>query len=318
MPLAPIREFTVVDPKTGQIVCCPDGTPKKGWGINDIKMFVRGYWLTPPEKCSDQLPVSLTAFGTPGDTVILTYIIDTQGHFDWAYIMGEISGTVVNGFSLEFFDAQRNRRLQNKPVLSNNMVGSAFRPFMLPEPYFFDVGDSSREIQIIVRNLETTTRTVSLTLYGRRFYHKEMPPQLAQEVREKWALKGYRTYPYFLAPVEVPANGVVVDSIAPSGTFTFTFDMDDDADMECRKLLMSPVSSFASFTFALREREFNRTISNGAILGTLGFGTPEFPVNLLDSFLLERKKQLLLEITNTGIAPITLTPMIAGRRLHYR
>lgn len=301
MPLPPF----VTLPKTGpdgRPVLGPDGRPVMGVGIYPPKNHVRGYWLT-----SDPVTVVLA----PGASAELRYLVDQQGHFDWAYIVGKSD----QPFTLDFFDGGAQRRLQNKPIHSVTIVGSGERPFRLPEPYFVDVGDSQREIIATVRNVlpGAVTNTIRLVLYGRRFYHREAPPDVSAEFTKRFA-GGWRTYSYFLVPNETKGDGNVVP-VAAGGTDTFTFESESGVDTDLHKLM---VSSTGAFTFQLRERATNRTLSNGVIRSENGWGNAEFPFYLADSYLLERKLQLLFDVTDISGAPNSIYATMAGRRLQYR
>src|SRR3989304_1095985 len=201
MPLPPFVTAPKLD-ANGRPILGRDGRPIVSVGIYEPKNHVRGYWLV-----SD--PVTLTL--APGGQDTLRYLIDQQGHFDWAYIMGVSDGP----FTIEFFDGGAQRRLSNKPVHSVTIVGSGARPFRLPEPYFFDVGDNQRELVATIRNpVFGSTNTIRLVLYGRRFYHREAPPAVAKKFQQKFQ-SGWRTYSYFLVPNETEGDGDGVDVAVP-------------------------------------------------------------------------------------------------------
>lgn len=300
MPLPPFVTSPKIGPD-GRIVLGRDGKPIVSVGIYEPKNHVRGYWLV-----SD--PVTLTL--APGAQEELRYLIDQQGHFDWAYILGVSDGP----YAIDFFDGGTQRRLSNKPVNSATIVGSGVRPFRLPEPYFFDVGDNQRELIVTARNsIFATTNTIRLVLYGRRFYHREAPPAVAKKFQQKFQT-GWRTYAYFLVPNETKANGDV-DPVPALGSATFTFESESGVDTDLHKLMLE---STGAFTFQLRERATNRTLSNGIIRSENGFGNAEFPFYFADSYLLERKMQLLLEVTDVSGADNKIFATIGGRRLQYR
>ena len=292
MPLASFIEKQVVG---------PDGKPYKGIVVNPVKQYVRGYWLVD----SDNVAVVLAGNGRAE----LHFLVDQQGHFDWAYIIGQSTGA----FTLEFFDPGTQRRLQNRPVHSTTIVGSGVRPFRLPEPYFFNVGESQRQIICTVRDLTGTSNTVRLVLYGRRFYHREAPPDIAQHIARTFG-SGQRTFSYFLVPNETNGDGTVT-AVAANGTTTFTLESDDNADTELQKLL---ASSTGAFTFQIRERSTNRTLQNGVVHSNNGFGNAEFPFLFADTYLLERKMQLLVEVTDISGAENSIFITAAARRLQYR
>jgi len=300
MPLAPFIQVPSRG-KDGSVILGPDGRPVMGVAVNPVKLFVRGYWLIDPQNPA----VTLLA----GAQTELRYLIDSQGHFDWATLIGNSTGP----YTLEFFDAGTNRRLQNRPVHSTTVVGSGMRPFRLPEPYFFNVGDSQRELVCTIRNnIFGQTNTIRLVPYGRRFYHKEAPPDVAREISRRFS-EGQRTYSYFLTPRETNSDGTVT-AVAGNGTATFTFDMDANADTDLQKFM---AVSTGAFTYQLRERATNRTLSNGVIRNTEGWGNAEFPFLVSDTYLLERDKQLLCEVTDISGNSNSIFLTIAGRRLQY-
>lgn len=303
MPLAPFISVPKRD-RSGNVIFGPDGKPVMGIIPNPPKAHVRGYWLVPTPVADVAVTVAA------GGSAELHFIIDTQGHFDWAYIIG----TSTAPYTLDFFDAGSNRRLQNQPIHSTTIVGSAKRPFRLPEPYFFNVGDSQRDLIVTVRNVVPVTaeNVIRLALYGRRFYHKEAPPQVAKDLAEQFG-GGWRTYSYFLTPKETKADGTVT-AVAASGIASFTFDMDRNADTDLHKLM---VASTGAFKFTIRERATNRFIMNGEVHSAMGWGNAEFPFYFADSYLLERDKQLLVDVTDLSAAENSIYLTMAGKRLQY-
>lgn len=278
--------------------------PVEGIAVNPVKPHVRGYWLV-----GDVATITLAASaglniaGVPSE---LRFLIDSQGHFDWAYIIGVSSGV----FTLEYFDPGSQRRLQNRPIHSTTIVGSAVRPFRLPEPYFFNIGDSQRQLICTLRDLSGASNTVRLICYGRRFYHKEAPPDVALDIARKFG-QGDRSYSYFLVPNET-ANDGTVTSVAGLGTANFTLESDASADTEIQKLMFS---STGNFTFTIRERSTNRLLMNDVVHVQNGWGNAEFPFYPADTYLLERQKQLIVAVTDLSGSTNFIYLTAAGRRL---
>ena len=293
------------DPATGQIVYGNDGKPVYGLAVNPIKPHVRSYWLSDPNRASITLAASagLNQAGAPQD---LNFLVDSQGHFDWSSIVGVSTGV----FLLEFFDPGTNRLLQNAPIHSSTIVGVAARQFRLPEPYFLNVGDSQRQLKCTLRDLSGNANTVRLNLPGRRIYHKEAPPDVALDLQRIFG-QGSRTYAYFLLPKETQNNGVVTP-VSANGTASFTFESDASADTELQKLM---VASTGIFSFTLRERDTNRLLMPQAIHSQNGWGNAEFPYYFADTYLLERQKQLIMDVTDLSGSENFLYLTIAGRRL---
>jgi hypothetical protein len=281
------------------------GKPILGLAINPIKPHVRGYWLADPDQPSILLPASLGA-NQAGAQKELNFLIDYQGHFDWSSIVGVSTGPFV----LEFFDPGSQRRLQNRPVHSSCIVGVAARQFRLPEPYFFNIGDSQRQLKCYLRDISGAPNTVRLNLLGRRIYHKEAPPDVALDLERMFGY-GSRTYSYFLVPNETKNDGTVTP-VTPLGKASFTFESDASADTEIQKLM---VAATGQFSFTLRERATNRLLMPNPVLGTNGFGNAEFPFYFADSYLLERQKQVLMDVEDLSGETNYLYLAAGARRL---
>lgn len=286
-------------------VVLKDGFPIDGLAINPIKPHVRSYWLTDPNQETVVLAASAGA-NQAGAVKEMNFLIDFQGHFDWNSIIGVSTGAYL----LEFFDPGSQRRLQNRPVHSSCIVGVAARQFRLPEPYFFNIGDAQRQLKCYIRDLSGSSNTVRLNLMGRRIYHKEAPPDVALDLARKFGF-GSRTYSYFLVPNETKNDGTVTP-VTANGTASFTFESDASADTEVQKLM---ASSTGAFSFTFRERATNRLLMPVQIHSQNGFGNAEFPFIFPDTYLLERQKQILMEVKDLSGSDNYIYPVMAARRL---
>lgn len=291
--------------KLGNPLFDGNGDPIEGLAINPIKPHVRSYWLGDPNQTTIVLPAS-AGVHQAGRQMELNFLIDSQGHFDWASIVGVSTGS----FLLSFFDPGTQRLLQNRPMNSDCIVGSGQRQFRLPEPYFFNIGDSQRQLKCYLRDLSGSENTVRLNLVGRRIYHKEAPPDVALDLAKIFG-QGSRTYSYFLTPNETKSDGTVVP-LSSGQTTSFTFESDASADTEIQKLMVSATGAF-SFTF--RERATNRLLMPKPVHKDNAWGYSEFPFVFPDSYLLERQKQIIMEVTDLSLAQNYIYPVMAGRRL---
>ncbi len=289
----------------GNILFDKDGKQILGLGVNPIKPHVRGYWLADPNQVTVVLPASGGA-NQAGAQRELNFLIDFQGHFDWSSIVGISTGD----YSLEFFDPASQRRLQNRPLHSGCIVGVAQRQFYLPEPYFFNIGDSQRQLKCYLRDLSGSENTVRLNLVGRRIYHKEAPPDVALDLERIFGF-GSRTYSYFLTPNETKLDGTVTPVVG-NGTASFTFESDASADTEVKKMMVAATGAFA---FTLRERATNRLLMPNQVHSQNAWGNAEFPFYWADTYLLERQKQLIMDVTDLSGSTNYIYPAMAARRL---
>lgn len=288
--------------KQGQPLFDAEGRPVQGVAINPAKPFVRAYWIP---GASPAGAASLTLAGNALGEI--EFEIDDQGHFDWKYLVGASTGAYV----LKFFDVGKSRLLQNRPVHSSLIVGSAQRPFCLPENYFFNVGDSKRVLRCQVRDISGNTNTIRLAIHGRRFYHKDADPDVALRMRKTFG-QGERTYSYFLVPIENDDTTGLPETLPANGTLTMSMQSDAGADTEIKKLM---AISTGSFTVNIFDRSKNKFLMNDVVVNTQVFGNAEFPFIPADSFLLERNKYLLFYLTDTSGAPNIVYMCAAGRRL---
>jgi hypothetical protein len=278
------------------------GNPIHGVVINPVKPFVRAYWI--PGTIPNGTPVAVLAGGA---SVTLDFVIDDQGHFDWKYLIGESTGPYV----LQFFDVGKNRELQNRPVHSSLIVGSAQRPFLLPEAYFFNVGDSQRNLRCKITDISGVSNTIRLSLHGRRFYHKDADPDVAEAMRKYFA-GGEKPYSYFLTPLEGDPNTGLPPILPANGKLTLTLQSDAGADTELKKWM---AVSTGDFTVNIFDRSKNKFLMNDVIPNSDIFGNAEFPFIPADSFLLERQKYLIFYLQDLSGNPNTVYIAAAGRRL---
>jgi len=103
-----------------------------------------------------------------------------------------------------------------------------------------------------------------------------------------------------------------VTPVVANGTATFTFESDASADTEVQKLM---VSSTGAFSFTLRERATNRLLMPNTVHSQNGWGNAEFPFYWADTYLLERQKQILMDVTDLSGSQNFIYPVMAARRL---
>lgn len=286
----------------GNPIIDDSGQPMKGVVIHPCKPFVRAYWI--PGSPPDGTAVAALA---AGGSAQLDFVIDDQGHFDWKTLVGVSTGPYV----LQFFDVGKNRELQNRPVHSSLIVGSAQRPFVLPEAYFFNVGDSQRNLRCKITDISGSPNTVRLSLHGCRFYHKDADPDVAMAMR-KFFGGGEKPYSYFLTPLEGDPNTSLPPVLPANGKLTLTLQSDAGADTELKKWM---AVSTGPFTVNIFDRAKNKFLMNDVIPNSDIFGNAEFPFIPADSFLLERQKYLIFYLQDLSGSPNTVYIAAAGRRL---
>lgn len=294
----------------------------EGYYINPTKRHVRPFWLLPTR--ADQQSLALTAAGTPGAIVKnVPFEVDTQGHFEIAYSMFESTSP---NFLVTIKDGGNNlKQLMNEPCHARAMAGSAKKPLIWPESYFLNVQNAARTIFVDFQNLSAAPNTVRWTFHGRRWYHKEAPPNVQEAIQKKFQ-RMEKTYTYFLtllplgASTPEGANPPAV-TLAPGQSLTENqapaFEATNEADTEIHKIAVFATAGPKSFEFTLREEQSGRTLSNGDVADVNGWGDGEFPFVFAESLLIERNYNVLFEVTNLAGVENRIFPVLIGRRLQY-
>ncbi|MGH8654729.1 MAG: hypothetical protein ACREYE_22325 [Gammaproteobacteria bacterium] len=280
--------------------------------INKTKRHVRSYWLL-----GDPKTITVAAAGAAGDTVLGTpFQVDTQGHFEWAYIMAhavDAQGVENKDFTIKIFDPGTRRDLMNEEIHAATIAGTARRPGILTETYLLNTENAGRELQISVRNLRAVENNIEIALHGRRWYHKESPPDVQEEMRSFFQHKE-RTTHYWLT--------------TKGGSFTLTplqellnsqapiMEADDEADTEVFKIT---AFSDGPFDFRLRELASGKTISNDFVRIESGWGNAEFPFVFQESLLIERNYDVAVDIRDlSALSQNRVFLTFHARRLWYR
>lgn len=287
----------------------PDGT----LFINKTKRHVRSFWLMGEPKT-----LALAAPGAAGDEILGTpFEVDTQGHFEWAYIMAHArdeNGVENKDFLVKVFDPGTRRDLMNEYIHAATIAGTARRPGILTETYLLNTENAARELQIAVKNLRTgLANNIEIALHGRRWYHKESPPDVQEEIRSYFQHKERTTHYWLTTKGGFFALGPgesLINNTAP------IMEADDEADTEVFK-----ITSFSDgpFEFRLRELASGKTISNDFIRVENGWGNAEFPFVFQESLLIERNYDIAVDVRDlSGLSENRIFLTFHARRLWYR
>jgi hypothetical protein len=294
-----------------------------GYYINPVKRHVRPFWLVPTLE-SEQV-ITLAAAGTAGDRINnIQFDVDTQGHFEIAYFIFQATSPE---FVVMIADGgNNNKQMMNAEIHARTIAGTARRPLIIPETYFLNVQNAKRTFVMSFRNLSPAPNSIRWCFHGRRWYHKESPPEVQRAIENRFGLME-KTYTYFLTLQQNPPS---INPNTPEGAnlpgLTLApgealfensapfFKSTDEADTEIHKLTYTATGSFE---FQLRERQSGRTLSNGFIRVESGWGDGEFPFILPETLLIERNYELLFEVRDLSGSPNIIYPTLIGRRLQY-
>jgi len=280
--------------------------------INKTKRHVRSFWVLGQPKT--------LALAAPGGADLIQGVpfeVDTQGHFEWAYLMAharDANGVENKDFKLKIFDPGTRRDLMNEFIHGATICGTARRPGILTETYLLNTENAGRELQISVQNLRAgLANNVEVALHGRRWYHKESPPDVQEEIRSFFQHKE-RTTHYWLTTkggeIVLTPGQELLNSQAP------IMEADDEADTEVFKIT---AFSDGPFEFRLRELASGKTISNDFVRVENGWGNAEFPFVFQESLLIERNYDIAVDVRDlSGLSQNRIFLTFHARRLWYR
>lgn len=111
------------------------------------KLFKTPYWLTSPDDIVIPAAGVVDVFFQASADIYLLILANIA-----TFISTGVAGDIVEGFTVEFFDAATERPLQNQPIARSCCSGSAGFPFVLPTGWMIE---PNRLIHVRFTNLIT-------------------------------------------------------------------------------------------------------------------------------------------------------------------
>ena len=132
------------------------------------KQQVCPYWLTSDQAVSIPAGGKATVFFTATEDIMLALFF-AMAHA----ISAGVAGDTQEKFTVQFFDAESERPLQNQPVAWNCAAGSAQRPYVLPTALMMN---SNTRMRAEFTNLITDAATeVFYTFHGAALFEGQIP-----------------------------------------------------------------------------------------------------------------------------------------------
>ena len=266
--------------------------------LNPAKRYVKPHWIT-----TDPEEVIVPA-NQQSDAVLMN--IDYQGHFEAFYFLYQSTGD----FLISIFDNGTRRLLMNDEIHIATIAGTAQRPFILPESYFFNTEDAGTSLIVKFRDISGANNSIRFAIFGRRFYHKEATPDIQKKIYEKFG-RLERTNLYFLTT----EGGAI--SLSPGGSTRALIRNTDEAETEIFKLT---AVSTGAFKFKMKDSATGRYFMNDYIHSNLAFGNGQYPFILsgAETLIFVRNYQAEIEIVDLSGAANTIYLTLTGRRLYHR
>lgn len=258
--------------------------------INPLKTQTNPYWLLP-----DDGVVSIPA-GQITPTPRIPFTIDSKLALEVVYLMIEAENF---NFTIELYDAKGRHLLMNRAVLADTISGSAQRPYVWIVPWFLDPAQVGNIIYARFQNLDPTTPLNIHPAFACRAFHEyESPPEQV----EVW--DDYRDIVPFQGPFFYTTDEPLdfdVDA-TPEGLRSAQIRIGDRASFVAQKVNARtfPVPA-AQPSYRIREKNFQRTLSNGFVLENQFAGVGGFPLNYPDSMFLEKNFKWEIEAIGTEV-----------------
>lgn len=261
--------------------------------LDPFKRFAKPYWLTTEPRTvavSPDLAVSPTGLRT----VPIAMPIDQQGPVEIDYSYFHATGD----FALTIFDPDGHPMLMNREIhirtiasgFNTQALGApAGRPFIWPEPWFFNVGQGQRNFQVGFLSLIDGTNNIRFSLHGRRFYYQSSPKDVVDRY-ERYYRGRAATSPFFYTTDQIPR----IPANTPAGTeFDFNIRIRDDADALFYKF--TSVQNFP-YEFKLVEQSNQKELMTDYVRVENGFGDGELPFLLFEPMYFEAGYKLTLRV----------------------
>jgi hypothetical protein len=311
-----LRDFTSHDYIPGQPIPTWIKDPETGLVVvNELKKYVKPFWLT-----TEDSEVITLAGGEQTDFIPL--VVDGKGHFE--IFDAFYKSSQPEGFTVELFDPGNLGR--ERPFLMNREVhvatiasgggvtlplsgsfpaaSSAGRPFRWPQSFFMNVVSGPGAIMARFRNLSDQSNTIRFVLSGRRWYQLQAPWPVANRMEEIFREQA-RTFPYFFT-----TDQWVTLSALGSGKPITRFG--DDGYVEWVKGM---AVSDGDFQVRIVETATQKRLMESPVLGTLAFGTGEFPFLNWEDALFEPNYQLTFELDDLSNATNNVFLTLACRKI---
>jgi hypothetical protein len=269
----------------------PDGKVK----LNPEKRFVVPVYLLTDD------PNNLVSFGALLQSQSTPMTVSPEGPVLLRYFTA--SYTAACTVYLQRFTGAFSRNLMNRPVHIDLVAGNGQRPLILPTELFIP---EEYALAVQFTDLSGAPNGAYFVGCGARFLVRRFPSRanLLKMIAAKRALSA-SIEPFWLIPeTDITALGV-------GATANVILRVPDDAHFEAVKVLST---STGPFTFRLKEDGTNYEIANGVVHSAAGSGNAQYPFIFPESYFLDRKTRLLLQITNLHGFANTIYFCLLGKR----
>lgn len=279
---------------------------------NKLKSFVRPFFLTP-----DSPNQEMALAGGVGQQATQPISISQEGPFQALSLLMQSDNFTATGDHLctvMITDAGSRRQLMNRPIHANTIFGTPEFPMVLSERLLLH---EERSLVIRLQNLGVGANDVRPVLAGRRIYQSSANIGDLDE----WVIKNLKrtevTMPYFLTTQNE------IEDLAHNTPTTFIFPSASDSFMEVFAITGIAYDVVAgtptgTFDIIFRDAKTRREIESGPMSDALVVGTGLQPFRLPESWVIEPRQNIEIELTNTTASTedIDVYLTLIGRKVY--
>lgn len=281
--------------------------------LNDVKTFVRPFWLTP-----DAPNQALALAAVAGAQTSAPMTVSQEGPFQGFSLVCQSTRfdlVADHEFLVMIQDAGARKQLMNRACHANTIFGTPQFPMVLPERFFLH---ENRSLHVRMQNIFANANAIRFVIPGRRIYATSAASGVLDDFILDLSERSQVTTPYFLT-TSADINNLTV----AAGATSYVFPVDADGYFEIFKI--SAVAYDATlgtmtgtFDFILRDAETRRELETGNLSNGLALGTGLQPNILPESWLVSPRMQLEIVVTNTTATgnPLDAYITLIGRKIY--
>lgn len=257
--------------------------------LDAFKRFAKPYWLTTEPKI-------VVIDASQKAVVPIPMPIDRQGPVEIDYSFFQSTGDFL--FIIQ--DPAGRPLLMNREIHirtiasgfgSGGLAAPAGRPFIWPEPWFFNTEEKMRNFMVGFVDLSGAPNNIRLAFHGRRFYHQNSPPGVVKRYEQYYNQRPVSA-PYFYTTLEL----VKIPKGTPVGTvLDFHIRITDDADAVFYKFTSVQPNPYE---YKFIEASQGRSLMSDFIRVENAMGDGELPHILFEPTYFEAGTKLIFQVRN--------------------
>lgn len=281
--------------------------------INGMKQFVRPFWLT-TDAPNEELDLAAVA----GNQALAAINVDGEGPVEArTFLLESDRFTAVGDHEalVEISAEGGKKSLMNNPIHANTICGTPGLPLVLPEWLFLH---ANAPLTFRAQNIFANANSLRFAMGARRMYPLSTADASLNDLVQEMSDRAQWTMLYFMTTSE-EIDGLTV----AAGATDYFFEVEADAYYEVFRIAAvcydeTLGTMTGTFDFDLFDSPSGRKLHSGPLSNQLAVGTAQLPYICPDSWLIQPKQRVKIEVTNTTPTgnPIDLYFTLLGRKIY--